>query len=148
MSGALDYNKLKNYIEIMIHIYIRTDNGKQHIYRSFRNCRVSDFENRNYFPDEAFQEDLSKKNLCPDIQPDDELYRLESKYSNRTFRQSFSVEIMKCTNDTNPNCKDDIEIEQFLKQFYFTMYTLQERADFVDTNYGKYPLITQNSFHS
>ena len=146
--GAIDADKLKNYVEIMLHSYIRTNNGSYNIYKPFRNCQTKDFTDKGYTPDTQFNIKLGKVNLCPDIDADDEFYKIEGKYSNMTFRQSFSVEIMKCHNETDGTCKEDSDIKLFLKQFSYTFYTLQERVNFVDENYNKYPLVTQNSFHS
>ena len=85
-EDALDSEKLKNYIEVMLHIQIRKPKETIHILRPFRNCRVSDFINKNYEPDEYFAEQLKQRNLCPDVHTDDEFYKVESKYSNMTFR--------------------------------------------------------------
>ena len=65
-----------------------------------------------------------------------------------TFRQSFSVEIIKCNREINKWCKNDSDISKLLKQFYFTYYIVQQRVEFVDDNLNQNPLITQNLFHS
>lgn len=45
-------------------------------------------------------------------------------------------------------CKNESEIDRFLKTFYFTFYTLQQRVEFTSDNFSKNPLKTTNTFHS
>jgi hypothetical protein len=69
-------------------------------------------------------------------------YLIENKYTNKDLRQSFSIEIWTCSKTRNKNCKTDLEIKRFLETFYFTFYTLLERAEFSAENQGKSPMVT------
>jgi hypothetical protein len=106
---------------------------------------MSDFKSRNYEIDEST---LENNYLCPDIASDDDQYRIESSYSNRTFRQSFSVEIQACNLEINPTCKNMTEQLWFLETFYYTFYLLQSRVEFTKENLMEYPLRTESKFHS
>jgi len=53
--------------------------------------------------------------LCPDLKKDDEFYKVKNAYSNETLRNSFSVEIVKCSEQISNVCKTDEEVRAMLK---------------------------------
>ena len=73
------------------------------IYWFFRNCKLSDFTQRNYQPSEAFKLNLEGY-LCPDIDEKDNQLILENIYSDESFRKSISVEITRCNSKINTKC--------------------------------------------
>ena len=81
--------------------------------------------------------------------PDDyDMFRLEGKYNNKTFRQSFSVDFLKCNLQVNPNCKNETEQLKFFKEFFWTFYILEGMVQFTDENLMQNPIGTQSKFHS
>ena len=61
-----------------------------------RQCTLSDFESRNFEVLHSFKNHIGQR-LCPDIAADDSFYQIRGAYSNLTLRNSFSVEILKCS---------------------------------------------------
>lgn len=145
------YEKLRDYIEINMHFRLRKlfENVDLNWNKEFRNCNFEDFSSRNYSgaSDPGFSDEVHA-NFCPDIDKNFSSYVVAEKYTNTTFRQSFSVEIQLCDSGRNSACKNTTEIDALLTTFYFTFFTLQQRAEFTSNNLGKYPLTTTNSFHS
>ena len=76
------------------------------------------------------------------------MFRLESSYTNTTFRQQIQVDIILCNNQTNPNCKPRQEQEKFLQNFYFTMYLLKEALELTEDNFGEVPIKTVRDMNS
>ena len=101
----INAKKLMNYVDIQLHKLRRTSDNFDNIYIPFRRCTHDDFKSRNYTL-EANDSDLNY--LCPNMTMSDSL-RIESKYTNTTFRESFSIEMLRCNRDLNPNCKNETE---------------------------------------
>ena len=76
----MNSTKLQNYIDLVIHVKIRTQDGSKDIYRPYRNCKITDFTKYGYEADEAFKDAVADY-FCPDLDNFD-LYRIESKYTN------------------------------------------------------------------
>ena len=98
----------------------------------FRKCSVKDFEKRGYLidPDET---KAYEKRLCPDVAfGKDIVYKIMNGYSNRKKRINFSIDIFKCKEKEffGNTCKNDTEIETFLREVYFTFYTLTSRVSY------------------
>ena len=107
----------------MLNLNKRTDEGNvYHKYR-FRYCTRQDFESRGVKIDAAFEETINRR-LCPDVPDDETFYQVMGSYSNATMRHSFSVDIIKCLNTTQTCSKTDTEVENILKQIYFTVFTV------------------------
>jgi hypothetical protein len=71
--------------------------------------------------------------ICPDIAKDDEFYKIRNDYTNTTLRNSFSIEIMKCSKQTSTEkdpCKNDTEIKELLQKIFFTMYTVDSKVSY------------------
>ena len=63
-----------------------------------RKCTINDFSSRGVKITPAFSKSISKR-VCPNIVKEDhEMYKIRNDYSNETLRNSFSVEILTCTN--------------------------------------------------
>jgi hypothetical protein len=135
---------MMNYVDIQLHMHIRNGDENTNIYRPFRNCRSEDFSSRNF----TFDTNDFHSQICPDIDLDYELLRLEGKYTNTSFRQSFSMEMMKCNSQFNDDCKGDNEQKEFFDMFYYTFYVLQGSVQFTEDNLAEYPLVTERKFHS
>jgi len=59
--------------------------------------------------------------FCPDTERVEEYYKLKNSYSNFTERISFSIEIIKCDNETNNyQCKSDEVIKDFVSHLMMT----------------------------
>lgn len=67
-------------------------------------------------------------------------------YNNEELRHSFSVEIHKCNLTENINCKNDSDIEEFLKQTYFTLNMVDNNIEFLSKK--EVPIRSGESFHS
>jgi len=61
-------------------------------------------------------------------------------YTNYTDRNSFAVEIIKCNNKVNPNCKDEKDIAKVLDLIYFTYYYLEESIQFANNKLHDRPI--------
>lgn len=62
--------------------------------------------------------------FCPDFSEDGIDLLIENSYTNTSLRKSFSMEILTCSLDRNPNCKSREEVDKFLHAFRFTQYVL------------------------
>ena len=131
-------------------IRTRQDNedgkGDTNVYIPFKNCEVKDFENRKYSPLPDFLKVLEGY-MCPDFTVGAERFGIQGRYTDLSFRSSFSVEIHKC-NPRYRSCKSDDEIRRFLETFYFTMYILKPRLMFSTDNLLQNPLVTEQEFYS
>ena len=87
--------------------------------------------------------------MCPDMEQLEEHLKLKNGYENKDHRISFSIMSQICDDEIDKTCKSSKEIERLLSYFFFTVYYLEEKADFEshDTHNDK-PLYTQDSFHS
>jgi hypothetical protein len=147
-NGTEHWNasKVRNYIELVTDIQIR-DSSIKDVIIPFRNCRVEDFSSRKYVGDSKFQSSIPNM-LCPNTEKFKDLYIIKNGYTNYDFRQSFSIKVLECNIEVNPNCRSSEEQKNFLKAFYFTMYTVFERVEFTQENMGKEVMKTLNQFHS
>jgi hypothetical protein len=147
---VLDISKLRNYIEILIDINIIVDNKNEkynrHIYKTFKNCDLADFTDKGFPVDGSFKAKVPSL-LCPDLSEKPEQFMVEGKYTNSSFRQSFSIEVSVC-NQTQSHCKNETEIQRFLSGYYFTLYNLQMKLLFNKENLLKNPLVAERQFHS
>jgi hypothetical protein len=81
--------------------------------------------------------------LCPDIDKESMgRYTIQNKYTDVHGRKSFSMEAVVCNSTRNIECKNTSEINNFLSTFYFTLNTLQQRAELTNMNFGNSPLKT------
>ena len=64
--------------------------------------------------------------MCPDTDSEllNEYFVIKNGYTNRTERLSFSIEIHKCNDRYNPECKPNEEIVDLLDKIYFNFYML------------------------
>ena len=111
-----------------------------------RQCTVKDFKSRNFDFKNEFHDHIEQR-LCPDIEKDD-FYQVQGAYSNQTLRNSFSVEILKCSDQISTTCKSDPEIELLLSKIFFTLYTLDSSVSYNHYNKQNKPVRTYDSFHS
>lgn len=86
--------------------------------------------------------------LCPDIPEDDQFYKVRNKYTDVSDRVSFQVEIHKCSKALNKDCKDESEINDLLSYMYFTLYIVQDRANFEASEGESGAIVTSSQFHS
>jgi hypothetical protein len=95
----------------------------------YRGCTWDDFnkltrfgitDDLNIGPKHSFSSDR----LCPSMETVNQGAVVKNFYSDIIDRKSFSIEIRKCTPDDNIICKSDSEINEMLKNLYFTMYTI------------------------
>ena len=107
---------------MVLHILVIDKGNELNIYKPFRQCTLKDFTSRNYT--EYEESDLGNM-LCPDVPNNYSMFRLESKYTNKTFRQSFSVDVLKCNLEVNPDCKNETEQQRFFESFYWTFEILE-----------------------
>lgn len=84
--------------------------------------------------------------ICPDAPSNFDYYRVENKYTNYTYRVSFSVDIHMCIPTNGITCKSNDKVKLFLEDYYFTFFTLQERIDF--TMETERPIKTISTFNS
>lgn len=149
-GDIIDVAKLSKYIDILIDIQTKVDSPKEkynrHIYKTFKNCDAEDFTARGYNGDGSFIKDVETL-LCPDLSEGPEQFKVEGKYTNNTFRQSYSIEISVC-NQTQSYCKNETEIARFLSAYYFTLYNLQKKLLFNNENLMTDPLVAERIFHS
>ena len=68
---------------------------------------------------EEFEKIISKR-LCPDVAKNETLYKVRNVYSNPHSRNSFSIEIRKCEENINKNCKPKELIDDFMSEVFFT----------------------------
>jgi len=74
---------------------------------------------------------------------------VKNEYNNIDDRISFSIEIIKCDKSIDESCKDDDEIENALKELYFTGYYIEDDAHLSEgANIGGKPTVTFDKFHS
>ena len=108
--------------------------------------------------DDAFHKVLENR-LCPDFDginsnsTDPEtrngsFYKVMNSYTNEQLRRSFSVEIWTCNSVLDKNCRTDSQITDFLNNFYFTMFTTNEKAEFTKSNLNKRPVSIKDTVHS
>lgn len=141
----IDYDKLKDYIEILI-VERERINGTSHSYAiRFKNCDPNDFL---ILEEEKIIKGFTHR-LCPDFDQFKDLIKVKGSYSNNIERYSFSIEIHHCNLAHNPNCKPDEEIEMLMNSIFFTLYTVQAKVQFVNEyNPGASPIIVRDDFHS
>lgn len=150
-ESFIDYQKLKPYFSIQLHLTSIDDKlNYDNQYLPFKNCKESDFEEQAFELDSNFKTKLASF-FCPDWHGMDNTHSdtifVDNKYTNRTNQRSFSVEVVACTGNSS-NCKSHDEIQKFLKSFYFTFYTVQERVEFKKDNLMQNPMSTKSYFHS
>jgi len=89
------------------------------------------------------------KRFCPDIDKIKDHFQIKNGYNNKHERISFSVEIVKCNDDSSKvKCKNDAT-EDILEQIYFTLYNVEEIIDFKNPDKLKSrPIRTEVKFHS
>ena len=84
--------------------------------------------------------------MCPDLGKDNTNFWVQGKYTDQTFRQSFSVEINACNPQLRSTCKNENEIRRFVESFYFTLYILKPKLMFAPDNLQDNPLSTEQEF--
>ena len=114
IGTAIDAEKLRNYIQIDLNLLHKTVEGEVHHYKHFRKCKSEDFRSRKFHADDHFTDSLTQMNLCPDVDDEEEYYTVEGIYTNMTSRNSFSIDIVKCSEDANLSCKNDTDIALLL----------------------------------
>ena len=105
----IEWEELSKYISVQIRMYQRSEKGSKVVRNVMRPCTYEDFESRGAKMTQVFRDTVGQR-LCPDIEKDDKFYQVRNAYSNSTLRNSFSVEIMKCSTSISETCKDDTEI--------------------------------------
>ena len=100
-----------------------------------RQCTKGDFERKGLTVTKDFEKMIMFR-ICPKNESDS-MYKITNDYTNETLRNSFSIDIMKCSESTSKKCKNDSEIEAFLKQVYFTLYTIEAKVTFDDNDERK-----------
>lgn len=128
-TNEVNYTELLTFIEPMIHIQERSNDQSKYLVIPFRKCKLEDFTLRDFEPDQKMAEKIGTY-ICPDAPSDFDYYRVENKYTNYTYRVSFSVDIHICIPGGRIECKSNESVKRFLEDYYFTFYTLQERVDF------------------
>jgi hypothetical protein len=100
--------------------------------RFFRPCTAEDFtSNGIIFKSEGQKKAMQSRRICPDILKNDPMWAVMNGYTDEEFRQSFSIELWSCNPKYN-KCKDDSEIEKFLKKTFYTVYLVSDNALFTD----------------
>lgn len=61
-----------------------------------RPCTRHDFKRRGVKMTENFSNAVEQR-ICPDIPDDYDFYKVKNSYSDPTLRNSFSIEIVKCS---------------------------------------------------
>ena len=114
-----------------------------------RPCTIADFKKRGVRITKDLEPHLLNR-ICPNIKSVDQKYKVRNDYLNETLRNSFSIEILRCTNVTNPNCKEEGEIETLLSQIFFTLYTIDSTIsyDSVFKHFSSKPIRVADLFHS
>lgn len=105
ISVTLNLDELKNYFDIVINMSERKERNTTHHIAPFRFCKYSDYVSRGVKVMPTF-EHVAEKRLCPDITDEATMYKLRNVFSDHELRNHISIEIRKCNNKTNPNCKD------------------------------------------
>ena len=121
-----DLDKLSQYVVFVLNMNKRGIMGSEYHKAKFRRCTVKDFENKGVDVNDEFKMEIDRR-ICPDIDENEEFYKVLNGYNNFYERHSFSLEVRKCTAEYHSNCKSDEEIEAVLKQFYMTMFIVQEK---------------------
>ena len=76
-----------------------------------RFCKDADFKNKGATKTFVMSEHTEENmRLCPDITKLDEFYKVRNAYNDKQLSNQFSLEIIKCTQFNNKNCKNDTEI--------------------------------------
>jgi len=96
----------------------------------FEKCKLEDFASRHILIDEdTIGSKLNR--FCPHIDmPNEPWYKVMNAYSDDHLRHSFSIEILTCFNKEPGYCKSKEEMEFFLENTYFTLYTISDMIDF------------------
>ena len=125
--------ELNKYISIVLQVK-HSENDHVYYQRSkFRNCRLQDFENRQFAVLETKIEHYERR-LCPDL--DD--YKVQN-LRNMDNYVSFSINIEKCTK--NCNLFDNSMFDDIMSKVYFTLYYLQESAELNNYDLGSRPTV-------
>ena len=90
-----------------------------------RPCVESDFSERGII---TVDKSYYAGRMCSDVK--DKMYKVQNDYSNKTLRNSFSIEILTCSEFTSKECKSEAEIEYFLDRVFFTTYSLESYTNF------------------
>ena len=113
-----------------------------------RRCTVKDFEDRGITFESEDKKISAGFRLCPDMENMDYL-KVSNGYTNSFMRNSFSLEILKCNSDLNPNCKPDNIIQNMLNMMMFNILIINNDQEIGNyENYGKSPLISKDTFHT
>ena len=120
----VNYEKFNQYAQLILNIRHRHFESDKHFKHKFRLCTDKDFEKNGYDISKSFSH-IVKGRLCPDVPEEAPWYMIKNVYANETERVSISLQIVKCNKNLNKNqiCKSDREIEAFLDNVYFTMFS-------------------------
>ena len=69
-----------------------------------------------------------------------------NSYTNKGDRVSFVILVYLC--DEGDECKSNKEIAILLKEFYWTLFVIEDQVKFKKTDDDKTPYIQIDSFHS
>ena len=153
-AGRLDgdairfnFTELEKYVSVQIRMEERTSENKI-IHRSvMRQCVESDFQNKSLdSTDKEFYKSIEKR-FCPYV--DDPMYKVRNLYTNEALRNSFSLEILTCSEgQTSKTCQDDTVIDNFLKKVYFTTYSINSYTSYNQSDVHSLPYKAQDTFGS
>jgi hypothetical protein len=126
-------SKINRYVHFVLNIRIRE--SKKATYRNyikfFRPCKKEDFEQNGIdMSEESVALKILRHRICPDIEKDDPIFEVIGGYTNEQFRQSISVELWKCSDEHDGNCKSQNEISKFLAHMFFTVYAVSDEVVF------------------
>ena len=122
MQRGLNYEELKNYIELKINMQEIKDEKITYYPFGFRKCTNDDYIRNGI---KIIESDIDiRDKLCPDVPESEENYKVKNAYVNSKDRNSFAIMIEKCDKTRNANCKNDTEINKLLKLIYFTTFTV------------------------
>jgi len=74
------------------------------------------------------------------------MYKVTNLYGNETLRNSFSVEILTCSEATSNECKSQTVIDNFLKKTYFTTYSIKNYISYNQSDSHSIPYRAEDAF--
>ena len=137
--------KVNDYVNFVLNIKIRKPEGSENTIKKFRPCTEKDFHNNGIvFESPIVRQKTLEHRICPDIDKNDEAWKVVNGYSNEQLRHSFSLMLTKCSLEFNSNCKNDTEIAKFLNSMFFTVYVVGD--EIVYNENAKVEIVAREKF--
>lgn len=109
----------------------RISNSDTFYHYPFRRCRANDFISRGLKAKDALLK-IYETRFCPDLSSFSDELMIENLYDDDS-RVSVSVEIYRCDRSVVKDCMQEMKVNNFFEQIYFSFSNIVDRIE-VDIN--------------